>query len=280
MISLKLGFMIYSLSRALADETLSVPGALALMKELGVEGVDITAGHVAGYSNAEVKQMVADAGLEISAWIAGSNLTMADADARRTAIDEIRGIIDTAAEVGTANLLVTTGGCAEGQDRNEGRRNVAAGLAEVLPRAQQAGVTLSIEDFGSPVAPYQTSDECIETCELAGPGLKMTYDSGNMVMGDEDPVAFLEAVKDLTVHAHAKDWERLPDDADFGLTSRAGKKYIGTVVGSGVLDYPAIVAGLKAMNYEGYLSFEYEGRGDPVQAAREGMAYLRDLVAD
>ena len=80
------------------------------------------------------------------------------------------------------------------------------------------------------------------------------------------------------VHAHAKDWERLPDNADSGLTSRCGRKYIGTVVGSGVLDYPAIVGLLKAMDYRGFLSFEYEGRGDPVAAARQGMAVLRDLV--
>jgi len=270
--------MIYSLSRALADESISVPEALALMKETGAEGVDITGGHVAAYTNAEVKQMVADAGMVVSSYIGGGNLTTNDPQQRNEALDAVREVIDAAAEVETGNVLVTTGGCAEGQDKAEGRRNVAAGLAEVLPYAKSVGVTLSIEDFGSAVAPYQTSAECMETCELAGLGLMMTYDSGNMVMGDEDPVEFLHAIKSRLAHAHAKDWKLLPADSEARLTSRAGKKYVGEVVGSGVLDYPAIIAALKALDYQGFLAFEYEGTGDPVAAARQGMAYLRGLV--
>lgn len=275
---MKLGFMIYSLGRALANETLTVPGALALMKEVGAEGVDITGGHVAAYSSDEVRRMVHDAGLEVSAMIGGANLTVSDAAARSQALDAIRAVIDTAVALQTSSVLVTTGGCAQGQDKTEGRKNVAAGLAEVLPYAKSADVVLSIEDFGSPVAPYQTSAECMECCELAGPELGMTYDSGNMMLGDEDPVAFLRAVRSRLVHAHAKDWKLLPETADGGLVSRAGRKYVGEVVGSGVLDYPAIIRELKAMDYQGYLSFEYEGRDDPVAAARQGMAYLRELL--
>ncbi len=275
---MKLGFMTYSLSRSLADGVLSVPAALALMKELGAEGVDFSASHGTGYTNAEVREMVQDAGLVISSYIGGVDLTMDDPAERAHSLDEIRRIIDSGAEAGTATVLVTTGDCARGQDGAEGRRNVAVGLAEVLPYANAAGVTLSIEDFGSPRAPYQTSAECLEVLEMAGPDLMMTYDSGNMVMGDEDPVAFLEAVKSRVVHAHAKDWEPLPPETDLGLTARSGRKYVGTVVGQGILDYPAIIAALKAMDYQGFLSFEYEGRGDPVQAAREGMAYLRSLL--
>jgi len=276
---MKLGFMIYSLGRSLADKTITVPQAFALIKECGAEGVDITAGHVTGYTMAQVKQMLDDAGLVTSCNIGGASLTMSDPTERAKSVDAIRKVIDDAVELGTTTVLVTTGGCAPDQDKADGRRNVAAGLAEVLPYAKQAGVTLSIEDFGSPVAPYQTSGECLECCELAGEGLMITYDSGNMVMGDEDPVEFLKAVEHKMVHAHAKDWEALPPDAEQCLTSRAGLKYTGATVGTGILDYPAIIGRLKNIGYNGYLSFEYEGRtGDPIAAAREGTAYLLKLM--
>jgi sugar phosphate isomerase/epimerase len=271
---MKPGFMLYSLSRSLRDGTLTVPQALALMKELGAEGVDLTQMHVADYTHAEVRAMVADAGLVPSCYIGGANLTQTDPAGRAEAVHTIRRVIDDAAEVGCPTALVTTGGCAEGQALAEGRRLVAQGLAEVLPHARAAGVVLTIEDFGSPRAPYQTGAEVLECCELAGPDLRITFDSGNMVMGDEDPVAALEIMRPRVVHAHAKDWERLPDDATEGLRSRAGRRYIGTVVGTGVLDYPTLFAALRAMNYQGFLSFEYEGRGDPIAAARQGMAYL------
>lgn len=274
---MKLGCMLYSLSRSLADETLTVPEALALIKETGGEGVDLMQGLMQKYTAAQAKAMVADAGLAISSHIGGASLTGDDPATRAEGLDVIRALIDDSQAMGTDVLLVTTGGCAEGQDKAEARRNVASALAEVLPYAKQAGVTLTIEDFGSPAAPYQTSDEVMETCELAGPDLLVTYDSGNMIMGDEDPVDFLKAVAPRVRHAHAKDWALVPED-EARLRSRAGKRYIGTVCGDGVLDYPAIIAELRAMSYEGYLSFEYEGIHDPVENLRTGMAYLKGLM--
>ncbi len=275
---MKLGFMIYSLGRTLLEKKITVPEAFSLMKELGVEGVDLTVQHVEGYTMAQVRSMLEDMGMVVSCNIGGASLTTSDQAARTASLDAIRKVIDNAVELGTSNVLVTTGGCAPGQEKADARANVAAGLAELLPYARQAGVTLSIEDFGSPAAAYQTSAECMECCDLAGPELKITYDSGNMVMSDEDPVSFWEAVKSRVVHAHAKDWELLPSDAEARLISRAGKRYVGTVVGSGVLDYPAIIGAMKAANYDGFLSFEYEGTGDQVAAARQGVGYMKRLM--
>jgi sugar phosphate isomerase/epimerase len=276
---MKLGCMLYSLGRSINSGAITIPGALRVIKESGGLGVDLMEGLMGSHSPAQLKAMVADAGLVISSHIGGRNLTQDDPAARREGVDAIKRLIDDSHEMETGVLLVTTGGCAEGQAKAEARRNVAKALAEVLPPARQAGVTVTIEDFGSPAAPYQTSDEVMETCELAGPDLMVTYDSGNMIMGDEDPVEFLRAVAPRVRHAHAKDWALVPDD-QARLRSRAGKGYIGAVTGEGVLDYPAIIAELKAMSYEGFLAFEYEGPDDPVEMTLKGMAYLAGLIGD
>jgi len=275
---MKLGFMIYSLGRSLADKTLTVPGALALMKELGVEGVDITTWHVEGYTNAEVRQMVADAGLVTSCYIGGVSLAMGPGPERQEALDETKKVIDGAAETEALCALITAGGCLPGQDKTEGRRNISAGLAELAPYAKAQGVVLTIEDFGASTSAYQTGAECLECIEMAGPEVMLTYDSGNMILGDDDPVDFIRVTKDRIVHAHAKDWRLLSPDAENCLTSRAGRKYIGETVGHGIIDYPAVVAALNGIGYDGYFSFEYEGSGDPIQAAREGTAYLLGLL--
>ncbi len=276
---MKLGCMLYSLGRSVADGTLDLPQAFAVIKECGGEGVDISR-TARDHPWAEVRRMVADAGLVVSSHIGGADLTQADPALRTPGIEAVKGVIDEACELGTDLALVTTGACHEGQDKAEARRNVASALAEVLPYARAAGITVTIEDFGSPRAPYQTGAEVAECCELAGPDLMVTYDSGNMIMGDEDPVDFLRLVAPRVRHCHAKDWELLPPEAENALTARSGKRYIGTVVGAGVLDYPAIIAALKAMDYRGFVSFEYEGRGDPVAAAHEGMRYLRELIEE
>jgi sugar phosphate isomerase/epimerase len=275
---MKLGFMIYSLGRTIAEGGLTVPQALALMRECGAEGVDVSDWNVQGHTNAEARAMVHDAGLAVSCYISGADLTTGPGPERSAALDHLRARLDDAVEVGGSTVLFTTGVAAEGADRAEARRNAAAGLAELLPRAADLGLTLTIEDFGALQSPYQTAAECLETCELAGPGLMLTYDTGNMVLGDEDPVAFLKAVAPKVVHAHAKDWRRLSYGSLFGLPSRAGHRYVGAVVGKGVINYPAVIAALKQMGYPGYLSFEYEGPEDQIQAARDGCAYLRSLI--
>ncbi len=275
---MKLGFMVYSLGRTIAEGRLTLPEAFALMRECGAEGVDISDWNVQGHSIDEVRQMVADAGLAVSCFISGANLCVGPGPERKAALDKLKARLDDAVELGAKTVLFTTGAAAEGQSRDEARRNVAAGLAELLPLARERGLVLTIEDFGSLRSPHQTSAECIEVCEMAGPDMRLTYDAGNMIMGDEDPVDFLRATAHLIVHAHAKDWELLPDDAEARVVSRSGKKYQGAVVGQGVLDYPAIIAALKGINYQGYISFEYEGPGDQIQAARQGCAYLLGLL--
>ena len=106
---MKLGCMLYSLGRSLSDGTLTVPQALALIKETGGRGVDLMEGLMQKYSPAEMKGMVADAGLAISSHIGGRNLTPDDAATRAEGVDAIKGLIDDSHEMGTDLLLVTTG---------------------------------------------------------------------------------------------------------------------------------------------------------------------------
>jgi len=271
--------MLYSMGRSIHSGAISIPDALRVIRESGGLGVDLMEGLMGAHSPTELRAMVEDAGLVVSSHIGGRNLTQDDPAARQEGVDAIKRLIDDSRTLGTEVLLVTTGACAEGQDKAEARRNVARALAEVLPHAREAGVALTIEDFGSSLAPYQTSDEVMETCELAGPDLMVCYDSGNMIMGDEDPVDFLRVVAPRVRHAHAKDWALVPDD-QARLYSRAGKGYIGAVCGEGALDYPAIIGALQAMDYSGFLAFEYEGPDDPVEKTRQGMAYLAGLMAE
>lgn len=272
------GCMLYSLGRALREGTLTVPGALKLMKESGAEAVDLDAGNIGSHPIAEVRTMVADAGLIVSTYIGGASLAEPVGPDRRAAIDKVRGVLDAAAELGAPIAMLTTGRCADGQPPAEGRANVVSGLSELLAHAADVGVIPAIEDFGAGGAPYQTGAECLEVCDLTGPALKFTYDSGNMIMGDDDPVSFLELIKARVVHVHAKDWKEIEASEPRGLAARSGRRYVGELVGRGVLDYPAIFQTLRAMQYDGYVSFEYEGDGDPVQAARDGIAFLRAAI--
>jgi len=176
-------------------------------------------------------------------------------------------------------LMTTTGACKPDIDAPEARKRIAEGLQECLEHAAEAGITLTIEDVGAPTAPYGTSDDLLEMCELAGPGLRLTYDNGNFFVRGEDPLVALDRIWHKVAHVHCKDWRRLaPGEEDQrGCPAADGHKYQGEVCGEGVLDYPAIIDALKQRDYRGYLSYEYEGLKDPREECRRGVENIRAL---
>jgi sugar phosphate isomerase/epimerase len=69
------------------------------------------------------------------------------------------------------------------------------------PRAADAGVMLAIEnhqDFGSA--------ELVEYCEMAGPGVGITFDTGNTFPVAEAPLDFTRRIAPHVRHVHLKDY--------------------------------------------------------------------------
>ncbi len=45
------------------------------------------------------------------------------------------------------------------------------------------------------------------------------------------------------------------------------------------MDYPRVIELLRDIDYQGFLSLEYESTFDPVRGTRQGLANLRNLMA-
>ncbi|MBD3291935.1 MAG: TIM barrel protein, partial [Armatimonadia bacterium] len=162
-------------------------------------------------------------------------------------------------------------------DLDRAAERIAEGLRQVIPYAEEQGVTVTIEDFPNALAPYASIDQVRFLIDSA-PGLKLTYDCGNWVVGGDDPVEALHAFADDIVNAHIKEWEPDPNESRIHLPD--GGWLRGGLHGEGVLDHEAILAGLVEIEYDGYLAFEYEGVEDHQEATRHGMEYLRGLLAE
>jgi sugar phosphate isomerase/epimerase len=114
-------------------------------------------------------------------------------------------------------------------------------------------------------------------CEAAGPHLRLVFDTGNAFTWNEDPVDTWNAMKAKVIHAHLKDWTC----ADFDKPPRGikGKDYKPALVGQGLLPYPRLLAAMKASGFTGCLAFEYEGKEDRIEMARQGIRYLQEMLA-
>jgi inosose dehydratase len=117
---------------------------------------------------------------------------------------------------------------------------------------------------------------------VTGPNVGLTLDTGHAVLGGIDPVAVIRRHRERIVHVHCKD-VRQPvfddlarRDASFLDGVLAG---MFTVPGDGRIDYDAVMAALRDIDYRGWIVLEAEqdpALADPVEFAALG---LRTLTA-
>ncbi|MEX0655372.1 MAG: sugar phosphate isomerase/epimerase family protein [Phycisphaeraceae bacterium] len=124
----------------------------------GVQGISvwrnvITPGE-GGVSPDEAAKMLRDAGMTVPALVRGGFFPAVDRAKRQAALEENRRCIDEAAAIGAA-MVVLVVGAVPGMPLEEARKQVAAGIAAVLPYAEQRGVKLAIE----PLHPMYAADK-------------------------------------------------------------------------------------------------------------------------
>lgn len=271
---MKLGAMIYSFSPPIRSGQMTQREAIALCAELGLATVDTMHG-LGGDAWPDVRKMVEDKGMVVACHILGANLaTLNDAE-RRKGVDAVLASIHDTIALGSDKLMVVTGSIPEGSDRATAQNRVGEALAMIMEESRGSNVRLCIEDFPGDRSPHRTSEEILAVCAVAGPGLGVCFDTGNFYSGGETPEQAWPKLAPKVIHSHLKDWAWADDGR---MATPDGKKFKAELVGRGFLNYPAVLAKMKASGYSGALSFEYEGPMDRKEAAREGIAYLRSLL--
>jgi sugar phosphate isomerase/epimerase len=188
-----------------------------------------------------------------------------DAAMRQQRIEHTKNaILMTAAAGGTTISLEPAGPqdhltLAVALDRYE------AGLREVLPLAQQHGVTLMIEP--EPGLVIQHSHECVEFLKRVNhPNLKMNCDLGHFYCVEEDPAEVVRACAPWISHIHLED-----------ITENRVHQH--RVPGAGAMDFASIFQAIREIAYSGWITVElypYESTAERV--AREAFAYLQRYI--
>ncbi len=143
-------------------------------------------------------------------------------------------------------------------------------LKTVLRVAERHGVYIGIE-------PHQSISRKTEgllsiATLVDSPMLRVNYDTGNALLGGEDPYAGLHAVMPLLVHVHAKDISFRQAEEEKGKVTGTP---VGCACGQGVVDWSRVVSMLASANWSGVLSVEC---GTPQQAA-DSLAHLQAVLA-
>ena len=251
----------------------SVEEIIKTAADLKMEGIDWVTTY--GRNPKELKKMSVDAGLEVACHtffaeklLAGDNKWL----------DEVKQSIDDAVELGAPIIMIPTG-VNEEMPRRDSRYFWIDALKQIAPFAEQAGITLTIENYPGKDSAFVTAADFFEA-KVQVPQLKLTYDDGNAASG-EDPVNSLNLCKDDIVHVHFKDWY-IQDQSEEGYREMLNGKYFKpALIGQGDIPTSACLKALKKIGYDGYINIEYEGNAIPANKANElAITFLKNIMKE
>lgn len=206
--------------------------------------------HAANFGSAA--RTIRAAGLRVTGLCRGGFFPAADAAGRAAAMDDNRRAVDEAAELEADCLVIVAGGLPVGSRAVEdSRKQVADGLAELLPHARSCGVRIAIE----PMHPVYAADRgCINTlgqaldlCDALGDSVGVAIDVYHVWWDPELEKQIARAGRDGRIFAcHVCDWLRETRDP---LLDRG-------MMGDGVIDLAGIGRQIAAAGYAGLVEVE------------------------
>ena len=127
----------------------------------------------------------------------------------------------------------------------------------VAERAVRYGITPVMEDYPDLSLHLSRLNEVKEMLRRVK-GLKLVYDSANMVFGGEDPVTFLRGMPQEQIgHVHLKDIAIRAEHVQKGERLADGRRVDTVFTGTGIIDLPVVLKQLRERNYSGYYAVEF-----------------------
>jgi sugar phosphate isomerase/epimerase len=273
------------------DRSMSVFDWIEMASGLGVDGLEMYPGFFtsleAEYLN-RVRQAIEGHGMTMPMFCCSPDFTHPDEDVRRDEMERERRMIDVTARLGGGFCRVLSGQRRPEVGREEGIRRVVDAIEQLLPYAESKRIVLAMENhYKDGYWQYpefaQKSDVFLEIVNrIQSPWFGVQFDPSNAVVAGEDPVQLLDHVKHRVVTMHASDRFLKPGHTLEELRqAEEGPGYTAILVhgvtGRGLNDYPRILALLREVGFDGWISIEDGMNG--LEEIRDSAQFLRGLMA-
>jgi sugar phosphate isomerase/epimerase len=264
---MRISVMLSSFSRALSKGEMLLGDALDCCAEAGADGVEPAASLPGNPTTEEMTALLAKYSLTVPCCDVSADLIQDDSAGRMDAVNKLAAEIKRAAALGASVVLIVPGGLREGVDRPLAIARAVEGIRSLLPLAAEVGVTLTVEQMGSPQALCTRGEHMRAVVEAVdSQAFGLTYDPGNFYITGEDCVKPLPGLLPWVRHVHFKDIKLKP----------GGWRSVPLSTGEVPLD--AVYRVLADGGYGGYISVEYEGGEEPCAAVQAGIEYLQGLM--
>ena len=244
--------------------------------KLGVEGIDILHRQMDGDDNKyiqDLKKHAFENGITFTCLSIHQSFVSPDKEFLKKEIDHTKKCIELAARMGIPCLRLNSGRwntiksfddlmknrgvepVLPGYSEDDGFKWCIDSIQQCLPTAEEFGVLMALENHWGLCSTPEGQLRIKKAID--SPWLGIMMDTGNFL---ENPYSKLEMLAPYTQFVQAKTY--------YG----GGEWY------SLDLDYKRIFGILKKVNYQGYLSLEFEGKEDPATAVPKSIAMLREAM--
>ncbi len=269
----------------------SLPEAIVLFKEIGLDGIEIVVqdDYSCGFPNqaepAAVKRIGAlaqKAGLEICCLTPYFfEYNNPDPEIRAQENRGLERVIEMADLTGAKFIRIYGGRFGDDEvDVNHAKRDLLVdSMRQLGDKAKRYGVTLVLENHFHTMTTTAAKTAAI-LAEIDHPNVGILYDQANLAfLHAEEYDEAIDLQEKYIRYIHAKDLVYRPGKQQFksnevSHVNEEDRIVHSRIIGQGIVPWEKIIAKLKTIGYDGWLSLEYERRWAPrdLPDARIGMA--------
>jgi sugar phosphate isomerase/epimerase len=282
---MKIGVSSYSFQQLIGPGEQTQKSVIALAAQMGFEGIEFTDLNVPENMTekeyaAEIREECEKYSLPVAAYTIGADLLKGEAE-----IERVCRKLDVASVLGAPALRHDTAWGLSGEDKSfKGFENVLPVLADscrkITQYAESIGIVTMTENHGQFCQESARVEKLINT--VAHPNFGVLCDIGNFNCADENSAQAVGRLLPYIKHVHAKDFH-IKSGNGFNpcegfFRSRAGNYLRGAIIGHGDVPVYQCVKTIAASGYDGFISIEFEGMENCLNAIRIGLENLKGMI--
>lgn len=253
---------------------------LQLVCRSGFSSVEVTSFEVEMLGLDVVRQQMKKNGLRVGSFICFDAFAAMDDEGFEARVEHGKKSAHIAQSLGT-HILMLAPITAEGAEQYSAQTlqgALARHFQPIAAYAKELGVQVVIEDTAD-LRLHFCAAEDVAAVLNAAPDAKIVYDSGNLLMAEEEPVAYLEQFSDCLGYVHFKDMIEVPAGTQMANITSSGRAMAGAPIGTGVVDFQSLFQKLRQIEYNGNICLEFEKHPeeDYLQSLRKTREYLQKI---
>lgn len=251
-------FIIFNVDHDLENLTDNYEEILDMSRDAGFTAVDVTSWEIDLLGLSHVKETLARHGLSVSSLIWFGEYGQVDPEGFDQRVARGKQGVDTALALGTDIFMAVPQAQKdiEKYKPQEIHQAMARHWQPITAYAREKNIHVVVEDTPDLRLHFCKAEDVKAVLDMV-PGLELVYDSANMILVGEDPLAYVKMFAGRIGYVHLKDYRPAPAGSRFGEVAQNGTKMSTAPTGTGVIDLKAVAASLREAGYEGRMSVEF-----------------------